>query len=745
MATAQNPLQVVNNVLSKFKIINANVTLVVNQYKVVENITNNISNNMNQNVFNMSNMTNAESTLNKISSAVDKIEKRINSAEQNQENFNSSIKEGSKASVGLGKNLMGFASSFVSISALKGYAEAIDTYVNQSSKLSMVNDGLQSQAQLQNKVFAAAERSRGSYGDMVNTVSELSAAGKNVFSNNDETIAFAELMNKSFDISGASPDEKSSGIDQITQAMASGGLQGDGFTELMASAPLVADAISNFTGKSMADLQLMASNGELSASLIKNALFSSADEINSKFAVMPRTFGQVWQSVKNNAIMQFSEIMQKVNDFLNGEKGTQIVNGIINAIGILATVVGWLLGVLFLVSDIFVNNWGMIEPIIYGIAAAMVVLNAKTWIAWLMTVKNTIAMGLKTIASWADIVAIVALTIATDGLSVALKACPLNWLLMIIIAIITIFYVIIGAINQFAGTSLSATGIIIGAFLALGALIWNQIVAVVNGLIQFVWAYFVEPFISIIEFVLNVFNGGFNSFGDAVKNLLGNIISWFFSLGTVVTKILDAIFGTNWTDGLNELKGDILKWGKNDKAITLERNAPKGLERMGVGAAFNIGNDIGKNIESKVDLRNMFGGKENPMDKFPKFNEGDQFKDWETYNRDNGLKENVDKNQKVNNQLNNTYGTGNGSNNYSQTATENSANRDSMSGSDEDLTYLRDLTEREVIGRITAPQININMNNDMKVNNSMDLDEVVSHLERRVYETMNVAAEGVYV
>ena len=199
-------------------------------------------------------------------------------------------------------------------------------------------------------------------------------------------------------------------------------------------------------------------------------------------------------------------------------------------------------------------------------------------VAWVLTLKNIAATVWKTAVDWYQVAVIFALTVAQKGLNAALLACPLSWIIVTIIMLIAIFYAVIGAINKFAGTSLSATGIILGAFAVLGAFIWNTVLGVLNALIQLLWSRFVEPWIGIVEWVLNVFNGGFNSFGDAVKNLLGNLISYFLSFGQVVTKIIDAIFGTDWTSGLQSLKDKVLGWGKNENSITLKREAPNRQE-----------------------------------------------------------------------------------------------------------------------------------------------------------------------
>ncbi|GIQ63642.1 hypothetical protein PACILC2_22100 [Paenibacillus cisolokensis] len=169
----------------------------------------------------------------------------------------------------------------------------------------------------------------------------------------------------------------------------------------------------------------------------------------------------------------------------------------------------------------------------------------------------------------------------------------INWPILAVIAAIALVLFIL---NQLGISADQILGAIAGAFLVLASVIWNTVVGVINAVIQFLWTAFVEPWIGIIEWVLNVFNGGFNSFGDAVKNLLGQIISWFLSLGKVVTKIIDAIFGTDWTAGLESLQDSLLKWGKNEQAITLSRDAPTIDARIDYGDAWNKGYRWGSDL-----------------------------------------------------------------------------------------------------------------------------------------------------
>ncbi len=248
------------------------------------------------------------------------------------------------------------------------------------------------------------------------------------------------------------------------------------------------------------------------------------------------------------------------------------------------------------VAQLIGNNWSMLSPIIIGVAVALGLFNAASYIATtVMAIQKTGALVLaaaKMALSGASFSAMV----AQWGLNAALLACPITWIIAGIVAVIAIFYAVIAAINHFAGTSLSATGIIMGAFAVLAAFIVNTVLGAINGAIQILWALFVPPIISIIEFVKNIFNGGFNGISGMFANMLGQLISRLLDFAKVATKIIDAVFGTKVSDSLTKMQNDVLQWGKNDKAVTMDRAAPQIDYRMNYGDTWNAANAAGKNL-----------------------------------------------------------------------------------------------------------------------------------------------------
>lgn len=306
-------------------------------------------------------------TISKIDKTTDSATNKILRASGVTDNFNRKLRatgaEAGTASSGLMKMVSAAAAL---AAAVKGMSIA-DEYTNTAARLALINDGLQTQAELQDKIFASANRSRGLYSDMANAVAKMGLLAGDAFGSNDELIAFTELMQKAFKVSGASQQEQSAGMYQLTQAMAAGKLQGDEFRSIMENAPMLAQAIATYTGKTKGDLKEMSADGVITADIIKNAMFMAAEDINAKFETMPYTFADVWNRIKNGALKAFEPIIKRVNALINSEKFQQSVDRALGAINALAMGIDWLIGVAQ-------ANWGVIEPILYALVAILAVI-----------------------------------------------------------------------------------------------------------------------------------------------------------------------------------------------------------------------------------------------------------------------------------------------------------------------------------------------------------------------------------
>ena len=598
------------------------------------------------------------------------VTRNIRQSTQAEQQLNASIRGGNDAlddMVGKAKNLAATIGASV---GLKKLIELSDQMTSTTARLNFIVDDGGSVEALEAKIMASAQRSRAAYLDTASAIASMGANAGAAFSSNDELIAFMEQVNKQFVIGGASAQGQAAAMLQLTQAMAAGALRGEELNSILENAPGIARAIEQYMGIAEGSIKSYAEKGAVSATVVKNALLSIADETNAKFNGMAMTWGQVWTQMGNIAL-----------------KVTQP----------LLTAINWL-----------ANNLSVIGPILLGLGTAFLVFQVAahwTQIAAVATAAYHAVVNLLGIGFGVLTGNTAAASAAVFTFNSALLASPITWIIMLIAVVIGLLYGVVAIINKVTGSSISATGLICGAIAVAGAFIGNTVIGLLNALIQYIWAIFVAPFLGIVEWILNVCNGGFNSFGDAVANLIGQIIGWFLNLGKVVTTIIDAIFGTNWTAGLESLQSSVTAWGKNENAITLDKNAPTIDYRFEYGDAWAAGNDFGKGIDAKIGGMFNMGGLGDTS--------GFDLGDIAAY-------------------------TGETADNTGKTA-------DALAVTEEQLEYLRDIAERDAINRFTTAEVKIDMTGmTNRIDGSADLDGVISQLTEGFTEALVTAAEGVH-
>lgn len=598
------------------------------------------------------------------------VTRNIRQSTQAEQQLNASIRGGNDAlddMVGKAKNLAATIGASV---GLKKLIELSDQMTSTTARLNFIVDDGGSVKALEAKIMASAQRSRAAYLDTASAIASMGANAGAAFTSNDELIAFMEQVNKQFVIGGASAQGQAAAMLQLTQAMAAGALRGEELNSILENAPGIARAIEQYMGIAEGSIKSYAEKGAVSATVVKNALLSIADETNAKFNGMAMTWGQVWTQMGNIALKVTRPLLTAIN---------------------------WL-----------ANNLSVIGPILLGLGAAFLVFQVAahwTQIAAVATAAYHAVVNLLSIGFGVLTGNTAAASAAVFTFNSALLASPITWIIMLIAVVIGLLYGVVAIINKVTGSSISATGLICGAIAVAGAFIGNTVIGLLNALIQYIWAIFVAPFLGIVEWILNVCNGGFNSFGDAVANLIGQIIGWFLNLGKVVTTIIDAIFGTNWTAGLESLQSSVTAWGKNENAITLDKNAPTIDYRFEYGDAWAAGNDFGKGIDAKIGGMSNTGGLGDSS--------GFDLGDIAAY-------------------------TGETADNTGKTA-------DALAVTEEQLEYLRDIAERDAINRFTTAEVKIDMTGmTNRIDGSADLDGVISQLTEGFTEALVTAAEGVH-
>lgn len=258
-----------------------------------------------------------------IPNAYDSVTKEIKQAESAQRDYNSGLEQGVRYTERLSDNLLSGIKKYIAmIASVQGVNALIgqsDIWTSSSARLDLItNSGLESDT-LQKLLYNSAKSSRGGYADIVNNSAKLGLLAGDSFVNNGEIVKFNELMNKSFKLSGASTQESTAGMYQLTQAMAAGKLQGDEFRSIMENAPMLADAIATYTGKTKGELKEMSADGAITADIIKESLFNAAEDIESKFATLPMTFSDVWTNIASDATMAFAPLYDQMNSILNSD------------------------------------------------------------------------------------------------------------------------------------------------------------------------------------------------------------------------------------------------------------------------------------------------------------------------------------------------------------------------------------------------------------------------------------------
>lgn len=650
---------------------------------------------------------------------VDDMAEGYRRAAQQEEVLNKGLRNGTSAADGLLGKVKGIVATLAAGAGAKALLGLSDKLTSTTARLSFLVDDGGSVDELEQKIMASAQRSRAAYLDTASAIASMGANAGRAFESNDELIAFMEQVNKQFVIGGATAEDQSAAMLQLTQAMAAGALRGEELNSILKSAPGIARAIESYMGVAEGSIKSYAEEGLITADVVKNALLSVADETNAKFESMPMTWAQVWTGMQNRALTILDPLLTKINQLINDPRFQTAMDGLVNALGAVAAIGGEVLDILVGAGATIAENWEWLSPIILGVAGALGVYygaqlaaNAISMVTKGIHIAMAAAQMIRLAATGSLTAATAAETAAQYGLNAALYACPIVWIIMLIVLLIAAIYGAVAAINHFAGTSISATGVICGAFMTALAFIGNLFVVLCNLII--------DVFVLIYNLIATVANFIGNVFNDPV----GSVCRLFFDLADTVLGILqalasavDTIFGSNlagsvqgWRDSLSGWVDDT--FGKGEEIMAKMNADDLHLGRFEYGAAYDMGYNFGQGIDDKVS--NLF----NP----------------------DGLSG-----------LGDGTGVGGGyplddiSDCTGQIADNTGQIADDLSVSNEQLEYLRDIAERDAINRFTTAEVKIDMTGmTNKIDGSTDLDGVIRELTEGFTEALQTAAEGVH-
>lgn len=701
---------------------------------------------MNQAVENMDVQAANEAYL-RLCQIVGNTERHIRDNTDEQGRFNDELERGTNKANDLMKIIKKVVAAYATIQTFSAALNLSDQLTSTTARLDLMNDGLQTTQDLQNMIYLSAEQARGSYQATADAVSKLGLMAGDAFSSSEEIIAFMEQINKQFTIAGT----EASGIDaamlQLTQAMGSGVLRGEEYNSILEQAPNIIQAIADYMEVPKGQLKDMAAEGKITADIVKAAMFAAADETNEKFEQMPETFEQIWTSLENTAITALQPILENLNEIANSatfqevvnhasialSKLVEIVNPIIDKIAnsqalwvfvnglidVITTGLQYLLGFLsWLVegalnfAQVVIDNWSWIGPIIYGIIGALALYGAYLAITKAIELASKAVKIVMIVAQYAyaaatrkSVKATTEETAAQLGLNTALLACPITWIVVAIIILITVIYAVVGAINHFKGTSISATGVIMGVFAVLGAFIINTFVIPV-------W----NKFAALANFFGNLFNDPVAAVKVLFYDMCLSVIGYIQKMAHAIENLINKIPGItiDITSGLDNFYSQLEQAQQAVKDESGWVEYVKKLDYIDYEDAWNSGYAFGEKIDETI-------GEFDPSSLF----KTDDIPSAEDFANNLGAGE---------------IGSG-----VEDIAANTGDIADSMDITEEELKYLRDIAEQETVNRFTTAEIKIEQTNHNTISNDMDLDGFVISLTEAVNEAAETMAEGVHV
>lgn len=687
-------------------------------------------NNLNTAMQNMD-VSGANAAYLQLSQTVGNTERYIRDNTDEQGRFNQEIQEGVSGAEGLMGMIKRVVGAYVGIQSVGKILNMSDELTQTTSRLDLMNNSFNEingtaneTSELVNMVYAAAQDARGSLDSMASVVARFGNNARDAFGNSEEVVAFADLVQKQMTIAGASTQEAANAELQLSQALGSGVLRGDELNSIFEQAPNLIQNIADYLDVPIGKIRDMAADGEITGDIVKAAIFSAADDINAKFDEMPMTWGQIWQSMQNTAVMAFQPVLQRLNGMANSNAFQGFVDEAIEAMATTANIVLNIFDLVGSVAGFVADNWSMISPIIYGIAAALAVYGTYLAIVKGMEIASAAASAIHAVAMSAKIGITAALTGSTMaataaqmGYNGALYACPIVWIIVLVVALIAIFYAAVAAVNHFAGTTTSATGLICGAFAIALAFIGNLFIGTVNTIIGIgvtLW--------NLIANFVNAFALIFNNPIAGIEALFLSLFNFIVEVIESAARMLDAVFGSSLADAVagfqNKVQAKvdavITENGGSEILKTVEMSDYQ-FNRFDYGDAWNSGYNFGEKIDDKISnfsLADIFGKVDIP-------NPDDYTSSFSDAIANSGAGGNLD-----------------------SIADDTSAIKDSVDITDEDLKYLRDIAEQEAINRFTTAEIKLDMTNNNNVSSDADLDGIVDGMTTKVLEALEIVREG---
>ncbi|HGL5502329.1 TPA: tape measure protein [Clostridioides difficile] len=761
MATIQTSIRIFDGMTPAFRHMTNAMNIVLSSFEQLQRTS--------SDAIDAKSIRTAREELARAEAGFDRLEQQIREADGQQRRLNEDINKGASSTDRLVGSAKKLAATYLGIRTLGGLGNLSDQMTSTNARLNMINDGQLSDGGLNKMIFQSAERSRASYLDTAQIVSRIGMNAGSAFSSTREIVSFAEQLNKKFIIAGASTQEMSSALLQLTQGLGSGVLRGEELNAVFESAPNIIKSIADYLDVDIGKIRGMASEGMLTADIVKNSLLAASAETNAQFEKMPLTIGQIFTSIKNNAIMIFGAIQKKIEDtvssrgfrtfitnvtdslYILGAVGFNVFSGFINLLSspafqsffnvmivgtsLVVQGLGWIITQALNVANVFAQNWSIIGPIIAGVVGILGTYLIALGSIWLWETlckvsKNALAIAsaIHALAVHAELTETQMATVAQWGLNAAILACPIFWIVAGIIALVVALFVGVAIFNHFAKTSISAIGVVTGAISVAAAFIGNLFIATGNLMIDIV-ALIYNTLAGFAEFFANFLDDPIGSVIRAVSGMANAVLGIIRSIASA----FDTVFGSNLADAVSGWQDTLQGWTDKvagEAKIKVERMDPNKLhfDRFNYGKAWDAGYKWGDKLETNI------------KDKF------DISKIAEKAKKDLGLDDLWDKKYGLGDSIG-SAGLNSPLNDAAKGAKDTAGNTakmaKTMDKSQEDLKYLRDIAEQETINRFTGVNIKIDMNNTNNISKDTDVDGIVNVLTEKLNDAMVVSAEGI--
>ena len=469
-------------------------------------------------------------------------------AANRQNLLNRSMRSGSSAADSLTRKIMGLAAAYLSLRSAQKLISLSDTWTQTTARLDRMNDGRQTTPEVQDMIFNAAQRSRGDYQDTADMAAKLGTLAPDAFGSTAEVVAFAEQINKQFALAGTSAQGAQAAMLQLTQAMSSGILRGEELNSVLEQAPTITQSIAKYMGVTIGEMRELASEGKITANVVKAAVFSAAEETNAAFEAVPLTFSQAMTLVKNEGLNALRPVLEELNAFLNSDIGKDALNGFLSAIRMGGELLLWLVKLVESGAAFIAENWDTVSTLLIGGAIA---------VAAVMT-----AAAIQSAIAWA----------------------AANWPLLLIVGVIVL---VIFMARQMGATWEDICGVVGGVLYELYAFGNNMVADTWNYLAMFA------------EFFANFLNDPI----AATAHLITDWADWTLSIIQNLASAIDAVFGSNLAGTVNNWRSNMQSrvdflFGENK--IKVQR-----MEKIQYDDAWDRGSEMGRNVGSALDNFNI--------------------------------------------------------------------------------------------------------------------------------------------